>query len=167
MNTTRITLATLLTAALSATAFAAPPDRDGFGNGPRMGHQPPSPVGMLARTIDRHIDVTDEQRAEIETILSAHRDQARPLARQERETRRELATLIDSGAMDEDALTALAEQQGALTSQRIVMGAHSAADILAVLTEEQRAELDVVREMRREKMRAHGERRRERFSEDD
>ena len=163
MNTTRIALAALLTAALSATAFAAPPGRDGAGNGPGMGHKPPSPVGMLARTIDRHIDVTDEQRAEIEAILAAHREQARPLAREEREARRELAELIGSGDWDEAAVTALAERQGQLTTQRIVLGARGAADMLAVLNDEQRAELDAVREVRREMRRERSERRRERI----
>jgi Spy/CpxP family protein refolding chaperone len=163
MNTTRIALAALLTAALSATAFAGPPGRDGTGNGPRMGHKPPSPVGMLARAIDRHIDVTDAQRSEIEAILDAHRAEARPLAAQERETRRELAALVRSGAWDEATLTTLAERQGELTTQRIVLGARGAADMLAVLNDEQRAELDAVREVRREMRRERSERRRERI----
>ncbi len=166
MNTTRIALATLLTAALSATAFAAPPGRDGFGQGPRAGHKPPSPVGMLARAIDRHIDVTDEQRAEIEAILDAHRAEARPLATQERATRRELADLVRSGAWDEATLTTLAERQGELTTQRIVLGAHGAADLLAVLNDEQRAELEALREARREQFRERRDRRRERLGDD-
>jgi Spy/CpxP family protein refolding chaperone len=166
MNTTRIAIAALLTAALSTAAFAGPPGRDGFGDGPRAGHKPPSPVGMLARTIDRHIDVTEAQREEIEAIMAAHRDEARPLARQAQQARRELATLIESGAWDEEAVTALAEQQGALTAQRIVLGARGASELLAVLTDEQRVELEAVREVRREMRRERSERRRERTGDD-
>ena len=156
MKKTLILLASVTLAIAASTASAGPHrGHGGPHGGPGDGMGMGMGMGMLfhvARHIERVADelgVTDAQRDEIRSILDGAREQARPMADALRDNRQ---ALMDASAPEsyDDALVAqLADAQGDLISQMIVLKSRTRANVLTVLTPEQRTQLEAMREERR------------------
>ena len=111
----------------------------------------------------RGLDLTDEQKAQIKTIMQASKENSKPLREQVKATREKLQMLAESGNFDQARIQALADEQGKLTAQMIVEKEKVKSQISAILTAEQKAKAAEMKaqfkQKREERMRKRADRR--------
>lgn len=107
------------------------------GFGKRGGHHRGG--GMRGGMMLRGLDLTDEQKAQVKTIMQASKETSKPIREQMKANREKLQTLSDSGNFDQAQVQAIANQQGALSAQMIVEKEKVKSQINALLTPEQKA----------------------------
>lgn len=135
----------------SGSVLANPWHHKGFadgGPGPMGG---PPEIGMVLHLAHRlemvadEIGLTDEQRDAIHAVVDQARPQLRDLAREMRGNRDALRDASAPGSYDPAAVAGLAANQGDLIERGIVLGAQVRHDVLSVLTQDQRAQLEALR----------------------
>lgn len=147
MKTVKRTLTALIAAALLPVAGAA------------LAHGPHG-LGFGERHIERmaeRLELSAEQRSEIEAVLRETRPRLKELGQELREKRRALQEQARSG-YQEDVVRQQAAEIGELVEELTVLATRSGAEVYAVLTHEQRAELKTMHEQRREKFQRRGKR---------
>ena len=102
----------------------------------KQGHK-----GFNLDRMARKLDLGDDQRAQIETIMEASKQQMSEQRDKMQALREQLRTLTMQSPLDEAALRSVADARGDLQADMIVLRAQQRARINAVLTEAQRAEL--------------------------
>jgi Spy/CpxP family protein refolding chaperone len=117
------------------------------GKGPMHGRGPGHHDGMMMGRILHHLDLTDEQRDQIHAILDSAKPEDADQRREEmRAARRSLhEAIMDPAATDEQVLAA-AREVSSLEEQRALIHHKIALEIQNVLTEEQKAELEKMKE---------------------
>jgi len=135
-----LVVAALLVIGWAGVFAQGPGPRHGFGGGQFLG-------GMA-----KHLNLTDEQKAEIRKILEAERELMKPVHEQLRENRQALNEVTKDGQFNEAQVTKLAEQQGDLVAQTIVSRERVQAQIWQLLTPEQREKASQVRERTKDRM---------------
>lgn len=146
----------LLTSMLLTLAGAAQAQDPAHEHGRRGQHHPSENqslpiVDMTVRAV-RHLDLSDEQKASIRTIMQDLKANEGPLKQALKNSHEQLKDLIKAESYDEKAVKALAEKEGALLAERLVISSRAMSEIFAQLTDEQRAELETMaaeREARR------------------
>lgn len=146
MKARTIITATLVVAVLAIPGFLI---AQGALGGPG-GHQGPGGHGMgmlqgLLHRVGDHIDLSDDQRAQIETIVSEQGPAIREIGRQMAEARQQFMHGSATGAYDAEAAQTFAETQAPLYVDMVVRTAKLRADVWAVLTPEQQQELEELR----------------------
>ena len=139
------TLGMLIVAALLLATVV-----DAAAQGPRFGPGRGGPGGFIGdaggrgggRGLMRLPSLTDEQRQQIRTLTEQRRDGLAMLQREAVEARRALSASAESGQVDESKAAELGQATSALALAR----ARLQADVLAVLTPDQKAELAKRRE---------------------
>lgn len=141
----------LLSALLGVTAPAlAGPDHPGHG---------PDPAGSFGRHLAhavQRLELSTEQEDTIRAIFAANRDDLKANFEAGRALKEEMRDLLSAEVLDEEALADIAVREGSLAEERVLLTVGVAAQVLAELTDEQKAELQAMRSER-------SERRRERF----
>ncbi len=141
--------------AIAATAQANPFHRDhggGFRGGPMSG---PTEIGRVLHLAGRleavaeEIGLSEAQRDEIHAVVDQARPELRDLAREMRGNRDALRGASAPESYDQTAVAELAAAQGDLIARGIVLGAQVRHDVLAVLSLEQREQLQALRAERR------------------
>lgn len=133
-----------------ATIVTAMPSSDGQGcsrGGHHMSHGRHS--GDHFRKLDRmaeRLNASDEQRAQIRAIAEGSRGKMDQLRGEMRTNRSQLKELIRQTPLDKAAVRGIAEKQGDLKTEMIVLRAQQRSEIKAVLTDDQRARLEQMRE---------------------
>jgi len=145
-NTMTGTILTTLLLALMGTALAQDPAADPANHPQKSRHHqrgnPSMPaVESMMRGI-RHLDLSDEQKTSIKGIMQGLRAEERPLAKEMKSGHEQLKALIKAENFDEQAVAALAENEGALTAERLIIASRAMSAVYAQLTDEQRAELE-------------------------
>lgn len=120
-------------------------------HGKRMG------VGMRMG----RLDLSAEQKAKVDEIRSSSRDKVKTAMDALKANRDKLKELTRAGEFDEAAVTALANEQGALHSQMTVERARVRSQTYALLTDEQRAKFDEMGDMGPGSFGGHGKGRRQ------
>jgi len=148
-----IVVATLVAAStgLVTMASAMPPD-DGPGCGPagyRMNAEPrfADPGARLDRLASR-LDMTAEQRADVRAIMAGSRDEVITLRGRMQANRADLRHVTGESDYDEAEVRRIAEEQGDLRAEMIVLRARQRAEIRSVLTDTQVAQLEKMRQRR-------------------
>jgi len=90
----------------------------------------------------RALEFTPEQSAQIDPLLRAHRDAAEAARSATEAARRALADQVGADAFDEAAIRAKAAAVATFDADRAVADAALLRDVRALLTAEQREELD-------------------------
>ena len=111
----------------------APMGRGGFGPGPGM--RGPGGPGMMG--IPPGIDLTEEQRTQVRSIMESHRDQMQQAGEKMRTAREGMQALIEADNLDESAIRAKAAEVGAAEADAAIMQARIHAEIFQILTPEQ------------------------------
>lgn len=157
MNKLIITVISTLLLTSAGTALA-----QGFYGGPgnkgqhqQRGMQAMPVVEQVMRGI-RRLDLSDEQRESIRAVIQGLKTEVQPIMLEMKAGHLQLRELIKADSYDEDAVAALAEKEGSLAAERLMITSQALSEVLGHLTEEQRAELD---EMAAERMARRGERR--------
>ena len=140
-------LATLLLA-LMGTALAQGPvansqDTAQKSRHHQRGNQPMPAVERMMRGI-RHLDLSDEQKTSIKGIMQDLKAEERPLVREMKSGHTQLKELIKAESFDEQAVASLAENEGALAAERLIIASRAMSAVYAQLTDEQRAELETM-----------------------
>ena len=135
-----IALAALL--AVPAIALAGPGKR---GHGPRGPHDEPGP-GEMIRMLAVHLELSEEQRAQVRAMAEEHRESTRALRDRIRDARRTLHETIHADDSSEDAIRAASAVLAAAEADMAVARAGHRKDFEALLTPEQKAELQRIKE---------------------
>ncbi|MGD9020882.1 MAG: Spy/CpxP family protein refolding chaperone [Lysobacterales bacterium] len=153
MSKSIITVITALLLAASGMAVAQDYDRGpGYkGKRPQRGMQnaPQSPVEGVMRAI-RRLELSDEQKESIWNIAHDLKGDLHPIVVEMRAGQHQLRDLLRTGDFDENAVAALAEKEGDLVAQRIMLTSEALAGIFGQLTEEQKDQLAAMAEERKQ-----------------
>jgi protein CpxP len=114
------------------------------------GNQAMPAVDQLIRAV-RRLGLDDEQRQGIRAIMAGMKAEVRPVMREIKSGHQQLKELIKADTFDEAAITALAEKEGALTTERVMIASRTASQVLKILTDEQRAQLETMAAERQER----------------
>lgn len=148
-----ITTSTALLLMLSGMALA---QDDFYGDRERgQNHRrgmPAMPVVSQVMRAVRHLDLSDEQRSAVKEIMQGLRQETRPIMGEMKANHELLRDLIKAETYDEAAVAELAEAEGKLAAERLVITSRALSEVFAQLTEEQRAELEIMAAERRERM---------------
>ena len=153
-------LALAMAAAVTAhVAFAAETQggRGAWLGGPRGG----GPAGAFLPPL-RRLDLDDEQREQVRTVIGENREAARTAFRELRAAREALAAAAASAAADEDRIRTLAAEVGRLEGDAAIRRARVYAAVWEILTPEQQARAGEIAAERSERRNARRERMRER-----
>jgi len=163
MNKLIITTISALMLSASSMALAQNSDGESGDRGKRQhrGMQTNPLVDQVMRGI-RRLDLEDDQKTSIKTIMQTLKADSRVLMGQTKDNHQQLKALITADSYDEAAVLNLAENEGELATERMLLSASALSDIYIQLTEEQRAELSLMTE---ERMAKRGERRKDRSPE--
>ncbi len=137
------------------TALAQDPGKD-FADAAKKdrhhqrGNQSMPAVEQMMRGI-RHLDLSDNQKASIKSIMKGLKAEERPLAKEMKSGHEQLKELIKAESFDELAVTALAEQEGALAAERLIIASRAMSAVYGQLTDEQRVELETMATERAER----------------
>lgn len=153
----RILISIVMAGALIAGSAIAGP-RDGRDRGPGHGGPDMAPqfIERIGRAL-RSLDLSEEQRDSAHSELEALKESMKPLVKSMHENRKNLHDLVTADSYDSDAVAEVAEQQGAITAEMTILASSAAANVLALLNEEQRAQLKNMAEERQEFLDDHRE----------
>jgi len=97
----------------------------------------------------KKLDLTDDQQSQIEAITADAKSQMNDLRQEMQANRKALRELTQQSLLDEAEVRNVADTQGDLKADMIVLRAQRHAKIAAILTEDQRAQLEEMRGKRR------------------
>ena len=140
----RTILATLLICFMGTAVAQDPvvePTRKGHKQ--QRGNQAMPAVAGMMRAI-RHLDLSDDQKAGIKAIMQDLKAEERQLTKEMKLGYEQLKELIKADSYDEEAVAALADQEGALAAERLIITSRAMSEVYAQLTDEQRAELETM-----------------------
>lgn len=123
--------ALLLLLAPFAASWAMPP----------FGGQPHGGFGgdlFFLEHMAQKLDLSDDQRKQVEAIMNQQREQARPYVKTLVETRREMRHAMKGDDFDEAAIRAIAERQARAVTEMAVLRARGRHAMQQILTPEQR-----------------------------
>lgn len=141
----KILLMTMMMLGISGMAFAGGPHHDECMKGKGYHH------GKHEKMLERHLDLSEEQKASIQQIREEYRTQMKN-QKGDRGPRHGGFMELDPQAPNyQEQVQALAKQRAEAVEQKILLNAEKHAKIHAVLTEEQREELKSLHEKRKEK----------------
>lgn len=109
------------------------------GNRRRFGHR-----GF--ERMAQKLNLTDEQKEQVDKITEATRAQVQPLMESLRENHQKLEALSASGEFNEQQVHAIADEQGKLNALLIVEKERAKAQIFQILTTEQREQAKQMKE---------------------
>lgn len=149
------TLTVLVT--LGATGMAMAYGGMGMGHGKGGGQGSCNERGEM-RGMKGIDNLTEAQQGQLKTIFESHREQMQGQRKQLQESRQALHQAVAQGAKASE-LDALASRQAELMKQQILQRAQQGQQMMAVLTDEQRVQVEQRREARMERMERMGQQR--------
>ena len=159
MNKLIITLLTATMLIAAGNVFAEEPYGDPGQKGKRnqRGMQGNPVFDQMIRGL-RQLDLSEEQKESVQSIMQDMKAEVRPIMGEMRANHVQLMDLVKAESYDEAAVADLAQKEGDLAAQRIMIGSKAIAEVLSHLTAEQRDELTAKGEHRREQRRERLER---------
>ncbi|MGC1781869.1 MAG: Spy/CpxP family protein refolding chaperone [Acidobacteriaceae bacterium] len=136
----KVVIATLAASALAvavAASAASTQDQDGW--------MQRRATGMVVRRIERQLKITDDQRAQIKTILVTETPAIQALANRVKEENSQLAS---ASQFNESDIRAFARAHAGTMEDVLVEREKVRTELLQVLTPEQRQKLQQIREAR-------------------
>src|SRR3954466_6086035 len=106
---------------------------------------PGGPMGMLPM-LGPHLGLTDAQRDQIKGIADAHKDDSEAPADRARTARMALDAAITADTLNEAPLPQKAGDAAAVEADRRVGRAHAYAEVLPILTADQKAQLKTMQD---------------------
>lgn len=141
----KILLMTMMLLGVSGMAFAGGPHGDDCMKGKGHHH------GKHEKMLERHLDLSEEQKASIQQIRDEYRAQMKNQKDGHGPRHGGFMELDPEDPNYQEQVQALARERADAVEQKILLNAEKHAKIYAVLTEEQREELKALHEKRKEK----------------
>jgi Spy/CpxP family protein refolding chaperone len=104
-----------------------------------MGHRGGMRGMMMAKI--QQLDLSQEQRDQLRDLMTQNHEGMQELAKQRRENRQQLREMMQSGDIDDAKVASLADSQASITKAKILKRAGMKKQVLALLTDEQKAQL--------------------------
>jgi len=101
---------------------------------------PGGPMGMLPM-LGRAIELTDAQKDQIKTIADSHKEEWKALADRGRAAHEALASAVTADVVDDALIRQKSAEVAAVDADMAVARAHAHAEVLQILTAEQKAKL--------------------------
>jgi protein CpxP len=160
MNKLIITLITATMLIAAGTVFAEEPYGGPGQKGQRnqRGMQGMPVIDQLMRGL-RRLDLSDEQEESIHTIMQGMKAEVRPIMGEMKANHLQLKELVKAESYDQQAVADLANKEGELAAERIMISSRAISEALGQLTAEQKDELAAMDEHRREQRRESREQR--------
>jgi len=127
-----------------------PPARPFMGRGDGPGGRfggPGGPMGILPM-LGRELNLTDAQRDQVKTIAQSHASEWQALAERERTTRTALNAVVTADTIDEAAIRQKSSEVAAVDADMAVARAHAHAEVMQILTADQKAQLKAMQSKR-------------------
>ena len=163
MNKFIITIVSSLLLTTTGTVMAG--NTDGEPDGKRKHHQREMQamplVEKMVRAV-RHLNLDDEQKAAVKAVVRSLKRDIHPIMAETKAGHTQLKELIKAATFDEEAVAVLAEKEGKLAAERLMVTSQALSNIYMLLSDEQRAELEAMAAQRKEQ---HGGDRKQRKSE--
>ena len=96
--------------------------------------------------LGRALNLTDAQRDQIKAIADSHKDEWKALADRERTARTALMTAVTADTIDEAAIRQKSSDVAAVEADAAVARAHAHAEVVQILTADQKAQLKTLTE---------------------
>lgn len=162
MNKIIISIITTL-AMTVAGASLAQEDVDGPEKKKQRQHRQHSQRGMQAmpaveavmRAI-RHLDLDVEQKEDIKGIMGGLKADIRPVMMATRENHEQLQDLVKAAEFNEQAVAELADKEGDLAAERLMLTSRALSKVYNVLTVDQRTELEAMAAHRKDRRAGKG-----------
>ena len=132
--------------------FAQKSSREGFGKG-GFG------MGRGFGRVAEKLNLSDEQKTQIKTIMDDSKTRVKPLMEAMRENRKQGKELGQDGVFNEEQVNQIANTQAETMKQLFIEREKTKAQIFAVLTPEQRAEAAKMKDGFKERFRGKGKKR--------
>jgi len=140
--------------------------RRGPGPGMGMGGPPPGgmrgpggpggPMGMGIGPGFRELDLTDEQKTQVKSIVDSHQAEFKAVGEKMHAAREGMRALIEADTLDEAAVRAKSVEVAAAEADAAILGAKVRTQTVQVLTSEQLAKLKELQVSRNRKQRGPG-----------
>ena len=152
MNKLGITIITTLLLTVSGMALAQDfyGEQGNKGQRSQRGMQGMPMVDQIMRGL-RRLDLEDEQRESIRAIMQGLKAETSPVMQKTRAVHLQLKELIKADVYDEDAIAALAVQEGDFATERMMITSRALSQVYGQLTQDQRDELDTIATERQER----------------
>lgn len=134
--------ALMLGLSITLGAQAGPDEREPHS---RAASGPPSLVAQMHGALKR-LDLDESQRAAVRDVFEQHRNVFAANQAASRDNRQALHTVVTAEPLDADILAGVAELEGQLAAERVMLFGEVASEVYALLSEEQRAQLQQWRE---------------------
>ena len=99
----------------------------------------------------KHLDLDEEQKAGVKAVMQGLKEDSRPLLHKTRANQEQLKELVKAINFDQEAVAALADKEGNLAAERMMLTSRALSDVYKVLTREQRLELEAMAAKRQER----------------
>lgn len=148
----RLIVALMIVAMLGTamTAAVAAPPRDGSGKSAawseKKGERHEQKMARMAEVLD----LTEEQRTQIASIVAEARKKGEPLRQKMTETRRQLREAAGAQQVDEAAVRSLTAAQAETKAELMIHRAQTRNQIQALLTDEQRQKAERLHAMKKD-----------------
>src|SRR5215468_5240892 len=129
-----------LYASAQNTNQGPPPLRSGGPGGPGRWGGPGGPMGMLPM-LGREIGLTDTQRDQIKAIADSHKDEWQMLGDRARKAHEALNDAVTADTIDDALIRQKSADVAAVDADIAVARAHAHAEVLQLLTADQRAQI--------------------------
>ena len=144
------------------TSQDARPFRGRGGPGGPMGRGGPGgPMGMLPM-FGAQLGLTDAQKDQVRNIAESHKAEWKALADRARTAHEALEDAVTAGAIDEGLIRQRSAEVGAAEGDMAVARAHTFAEVVQILTADQKARLKTMQTEMKTRMNGRQEARRER-----
>jgi protein CpxP len=104
-------------------------------------------MGLLPM-LGRELQLTDAQRDQVKTIADSHRDEWRGLADRARTAHQALEAAVTGNAIDENLIRGKSAEVAAVEADMAVARAHAYAEVVQILTADQKAKLQTLKAAR-------------------
>ena len=169
-KTLKVALAAGFVAAVLAAGSALVVAQDGQmpRRGPAMGRGGPppggmrgpggpgGPMGMGTGSGFRELDLTDEQKAQVTSIVDSHQAEFKAVGEKMHAAREGMQALLEADTLDEAAVRAKSVEVAAAEADAAILGAKVRTQTVQVLTSEQLAKLKELQASRNGKQRRPG-----------
>ena len=169
-KTLKVSLAAGFVAAVLAAGSALVVAQDGQmpRRGPAMGRGGPppggmrgpggpgGPMGMGTGSGFRELDLTDEQKAQVTSIVDSHQAEFKAVGEKLHAAREGMQALLEADTLDEAAVRAKSVEVAAAEADAAILGAKVRTQTVQVLTSEQLAKLKELQASRNGKQRRPG-----------
>ena len=142
MNKLLITIITTLLMTATSITFA-----QGYNGEPgRKGQRPQRPMQAMP-VVDqfmrglRQLDLSEDQKTGVKAVMQGLKETVRPIMQESKAGHMQLRDLIKADNYDETAVAAIAKKEGDFAANRMIVTSQALADVLSLLTDEQRVQL--------------------------